>query len=68
MIGPWKNVINNFEYQSRAVTCIDTVINLPEVIPIDNAESQIEANTFKDNWLSQYSIPRQCIHDNGNEF
>ena len=34
MIGPWKVVINNFEYPFRAVTCSDAIINLPEVIPV----------------------------------
>ena len=48
MIGPWKLTINNFEYAFRAVTCIDAVINLPEIIPVDNARSQMVANAFED--------------------
>ena len=68
MIGPWKAVINKLEYQFRAVTCIDAVIDLPEVIPVEDDKSKIVANTFEDTWLSRYSSPRQCIHDNGNEF
>ena len=68
MIGPWKVIINNFEYQFRAVTCIDSIINLPEVIPVDNAKSKIVANAFEDGKLSRYPRPRKCIHDNGNEF
>ena len=59
--------MNNFEYQFRAVTCIDSTINLPEVIPVDNAKSKTVANVFKDGWLSRYPKPRKCIHDNGNE-
>ena len=66
MIGPWKVVINNFEYQFRAVTCIDAVISLPEVIPVEDAKSKTVANAFEDHWLSRYPIPRRCIHDNGN--
>ena len=68
MIGPWKIEINKFEYQFRALTCIDTVIGLPEIIPVDNTTSLSVAQAFEDNWLSQYPAPLRCIHDNGNEF
>ena len=34
MIGPWRISINHFEYQFHALTCIDPVICLPEVIPV----------------------------------
>ena len=68
MIGPWRITINNFEYQFRALTCIDTIIGLPEVIPVDNATSQSVAISFEDNWLSRYPVPLRCLHDNGNEF
>ena len=68
MIGAWKVTINKFEYQFRAVTCIDAIINLPEVIPVENAKSQTVANTFEDHWLSPYPKPRKCVYDNGNEF
>ena len=67
MIWPWKVAINNFEYQFRTVTCIDAIIDLPEVIPFDNTNSKIVANAFGDNWLSQQSRPRKCIHDNSKE-
>ena len=68
MIGPWKATINKFEYHFRAVTCIDAAINLPEVIPVENAKSLTVANAFEDQWLSRYPKPRKCVHDNGNEF
>ena len=68
MIKPWKIVINKLEYQFRAVTCIDAVIGLPEVIPVEDEKSSTVANDFENNWLSQYPRPRHCVHDNGNEF
>ena len=46
MIGPWKITINNFEYQFRALTCIDTVIELPEIVPVKNATSRAIASAF----------------------
>ena len=48
MIGPWKVVINGFEYQFRAVTCIDSVINLLEVFPVDNVKFRTVAEAFED--------------------
>ena len=68
MIGPWKVTINNFEYHFRALTCIDTLIGLPEIAPVDNATSRIVASAFEHTWLSRYPAPVRCIHDNGNKF
>ena len=68
MIGPWKVIINNFEYHSSALTCIDTLSNLLEVIPVENTRPKAVAEAFEDNWLSRYPQPRKYIHDNGNEF
>ena len=68
MIGPWKVTINNFEYQFRDRTCIDTIIGLPEIVPVENATSRTVASAFENNWLSRYPAPVRCLHDNGNEF
>ena len=68
MIGPWKVIVNNFEYQFRAVTCIDSTINLLGIIPVDNAKSKTVADDFEDSWQNRYPRPRKCMHDNGNEF
>ena len=68
MIGPWKISINNFQYQSQSLTCIDPVIYLPEVIPVDNASSKTVTEAFEDGWLSRYPSPLRCIDANGNEF
>ena len=48
MIGPWKVEINKFEYQFRALTCIDSIIGLPEVVPVDNVTSLSVAQAFED--------------------
>ena len=68
MIGQWKVTTSKFEYQFRALTYIDAIIDLPEVITVDNARSQIVFNVFEDHWLSCYPKSRKCVHDNGNEF
>ena len=68
MIGPWRITINAFEYEFRALTCIDSVIGLPEIIPVENATSSVVVQAFENNWLSRYPSPSKCVHDNGNEF
>ena len=68
LIGPWKVVINQFEYYFRALACIYPIINLPEIIPINTATSREVADAFEDQWLGRYPFPQRCIHDNGNEF
>ena len=52
LIGPWKISINQFEYEFRALTCVDLVIGLPEVIPVDNVTSAVVSQAFENNWLS----------------
>ena len=68
MIGSWRVSINKFEYSFQALTCIDLVICLPEVIPVDNASSKTVLEAFEDGWLSRYPSPVRCIRYNGNEF
>ena len=53
MIGPWKVKINS-ENIFRALTCIDSVISLPQVVPVKNAISLTVAKTFENEWLSRY--------------
>ena len=68
MIGPWRVEINKFEYSFGALTCIDSIIGLPEVVPVDNATSLSVAQAFEVNCLSRYPAPLRCIHNNGNDF
>ena len=49
MIGPWKVAINQFEYGFRALTCVDSVIGLLEVISVGNTTSVAVAQAFEDN-------------------
>ena len=67
IICPWTVKINRFECQFRALTCIDFIICLPEVIPVENATLHTAAEAFKDQWLSIYPFPIRCLHENGNE-
>ena len=59
MIGPWRVSINNFKYEFRSWICIDPIIDILEVIPVENATSNAQA--FKENWLSHYPTPRRYL-------
>lgn len=40
LIGPWKIPINRRMYEFNALTCIDTVTSLTELVRIDNKTSE----------------------------
>jgi hypothetical protein len=68
LIGPWRIPINNRNYEFNALTCIDTVTNLTELVRIDNKTAEHVREKFEHCWLARYPMPRNCIHDNGGEF
>jgi len=68
LIGPWKLTINNVEVSFSALTIIDQVSNLVELVRIDNKTSEHIALQFENTWLSRYPWPKKCIHDQGGEF
>eukprot|EP00978_Attheya_sp_CCMP212_P008354 scaffold19697_cov30-Attheya_sp.AAC.1 len=52
----------------NALTCIDPVTNLTELIRIDGKTAAHIGAKFEQGWLSRYPRPMQCIHNNGGEF
>ena len=68
LIGPWRIDINGQEIEFNALTCIDPVTNLVEIIRIENKTAVHVAQQFENCWLSRYPRPNRCIHDNGGEF
>ena len=68
LIGPWKVKIQEEEVEFNALTCIDPVTNLVEIIRVNNRTSQHIAEQFENCWLARYPRPNRCVHDNGGEF
>ena len=68
LIGPWKLNINNVEVEFRALTVIDFVTNLAELVRIDNKTSAHVALQFKNTWSSRYPMPKHCVYEQGGEF
>lgn len=48
----------------RALTCIDPVTNLVELIQITNKTMKYVAEQLENSWLSRYTRPNRCVHDN----
>src|SRR6056300_956309 len=68
LIGPWTIKVRGKVCEFSALTCIDTVSNLVELIRIDNKTSDHVRNKFTQTWLSRYPRPMRCVHDKGGEF
>ena len=68
LIGPWKMDVDGQEVEFHALTCIDPVTNIVELIRISNGSAAHVAQKFEQSWLARYPRPNRCIHDNGGEF
>jgi transposase InsO family protein len=68
LIGPWTLSIGNKKLKFHALTIIDMVTNLVEIVRIDKKTAAHVAMHFENTWLSRYPRPLNCIHDQGGEF
>ena len=69
LIGPWKVQTRTGRiYEFIALTSIDRVTGLAELIRVENKTSEHIADKFDESWLSRYPRPISCCHDNGGEF
>ena len=69
LIGPWKVQTRTGRiYDFIALTSIDRVTGLAEIIRVENKTSEHIADKFDESWLSRYPRPISCCHDNGGEF
>jgi hypothetical protein len=51
LIGPWKVKVNGRQVEFNALTCIDTVLNLVELIGVDNKTAEHICDKFTQSWL-----------------
>ena len=72
-IGPWyievggtRSQANTYEF--RALTCIDTVSNLAELIRQERVTAAANCNLIDQAWMCRYPWPKRVIHDGGPEF
>ena len=68
LIGPWTLNVAGQELKFLALTIIDTVTNLTEIVRIHAPTSAHVALQFENTWLARYPRPSHCLHDQGGEF
>jgi hypothetical protein len=69
LVGPWTlTIIGGYGHKFMALTIIDMVTNLVELVRLDNKTSEHVAMHFENTWLSRYPKLLHCIHDQGGEF
>ena len=68
LIGPWKVQVRGKPYEFNALTAIDIVTNLVELVRIDNRTSEHITAKFARTWMARYPWPKRCVHYNGGEF
>lgn len=68
LIGPWEIEIDNQKISFSALTIIDLVTNLTEIVRIRNKSSAHIAQLVEQTWLARYPMPQHIIYDQGTEF
>jgi transposase InsO family protein len=68
LIGPWHIKVQGLDLYFNALTIIDPVTNLLEIVRIDNKTADHVGMKLENEWLSRYPRPTRCIHDQGQEF
>ena len=68
LVGPWPVEVNGRELLFHALTCIDPVTNLVELVRIQNKTAAYVGMKFENEWLARYPNPTKCIFDQGREF
>lgn len=68
LIGPWSLSVAGQEIQFRALTIIDLVTNLVEIVRINSKDCRNVTLQFENAWLARYPRPQTVVHDQGTEF
>ncbi len=68
LIGPWTIQVRDKPFEFNALTMINTVSNLVELLRIDDKTSAHIAKKYAQVWLSRYPWSARCIHNNWGKF
>lgn len=68
LIGPWELTVQGKATIFSALTMIDPVTQLVELVRVDSKDSEHIAMHFENTWLSRYPKPMYCTYDQGGEF
>jgi transposase InsO family protein len=68
MIGPWTLEVSDRKKKFSALTIIDLVTNLVEIVHVNSKTTAAITAHFVNTWLTRYPKPISCVHDPGSEF
>jgi hypothetical protein len=68
MIGPWTLEVGDRKEKFSALTIIDLVTNLMEIVRVNNKTTAAITAHFVNTWLACYPKPMSFVHDPGSEF
>ena len=58
LIGPWKITVRGKSYEFNALTSIDTVTNLVEIVRIERKTSHHIKQKISQSWMDRYPVRR----------
>ena len=67
-IGPWTITVNKKPFHFYAMTMIEPVYHLLEIVPRLSNDSAESVRIFKQHWLARYPRPLRVINDAGPTF
>ena len=67
-IGPWEHTVKGLKVKVRALTMVDPVTNLVEIVRVRSTTCDETTRAFTDTWLSRYPLPERVLTDGGPEF
>ena len=67
-IGPWTFKKNGLSVSVRALTMIDPVTNLVEIVRVHSTKTDETTRAFLNTWIARYPLPYKVITDGGPEF
>jgi transposase InsO family protein len=68
LIGSWMLKVQGSKVKSNALTCIDPVSNLVEIVCIHNKTAAHAITISENSWIARYPQPLRCTHDNSGKF
>jgi transposase InsO family protein len=68
IIGPWLYKVGGLEVKVRALTMMDPVTNLVEIVRVRSTKSAETTAAFLNTWVSRYPLAEKVVTDNGPEF
>jgi transposase InsO family protein len=67
-IGLWDFKVNGLAVKVRALTIVDPVTHLVEIVRVRSTKSEESTTAFENTWLCRYPLPQRCVADWGPEF